>query len=74
MLKNILNLNGAQSLNKTEQKAINGGGPITVGGGQTCPPGAYIALVLCESVCGTLGQCIADNDIPNCYTCNYDHK
>lgn len=26
MLKNILNLKGAQQLNKTEQKSINGGG------------------------------------------------
>ena len=26
MLKNILNLNGAQQLNKSEQNSINGGG------------------------------------------------
>jgi len=32
MLKNILNLKGAQQLSKNEQQAINGGAP----GNQTC--------------------------------------
>ena len=32
MLKNILNLNGAQELSKNEQGAIHGSGPLT----QTC--------------------------------------
>jgi len=32
MLKNILNLEGAQQLNKTEQKSIQGGGPYSTGG------------------------------------------
>jgi hypothetical protein len=38
MLKNILNLNGAQQLSKNEQKSVNGGGPFGVskGGGQVC--------------------------------------
>ena len=30
MLKNILKVNGAQQLSKTEQGTINGGGPLSV--------------------------------------------
>ncbi len=71
MLKNILNLNGAQSLNKKEQKEIKGG-MITVGGG--CGPNHYASLVLCEGECGTLGYCTQDYDNPNCFKCNYDFK
>lgn len=58
MLKNILNLNGAQKLSKSQQGTINGGGPI----GQTfCTnpwQGAYATSGECESVCVASGaQC-----------------
>lgn len=71
MLKNILNLNGAQSLNKAEQKEINGGGLIGVGGG-ICPPNAFTRIA-CNTVCN-MGICIPDVDIPNCYKCEIDHN
>lgn len=72
MLKNILNLDGAQSLNKNEQKEINGGMLIGVGGG-ICPPNSYRSLLVCQSACGS-GHCTPDYDNPNCFKCNYDHN
>jgi len=67
MLKNILNLEGAQKLSKNEQKSVSGGGAGgTIGcSGQTqcevdCPEGGYCGPVWsnttggswsCEYVC-----------------------
>ncbi len=64
MLKNILNVKGAQQLNKKEQKMINGGsfpfiqgdGPVcnNSGPGNVCPSGYD-----CDNAGGTnIGTCI----------------
>lgn len=69
MLKNILNLNGAQELSKNEQKSIHGGGPLQGSGCQhECyydPCGPYETCV--SSWCGGGGNqvliwhCVSNN-------------
>ena len=51
MLKSILNLEGAQQLNKSEQKAIHGGGLIVT----VCSSSGYSSQGQCESNCS--GRC-----------------
>ncbi|WP_299767098.1 hypothetical protein [uncultured Dokdonia sp.] len=72
MLKNILNLEGAQQLNKTEQKSIKGG-VFTIGGvpiGSTCD---YNSLQACLNVCTAPGTscaaCADTNATPGTYEC-----
>ena len=57
MLKNILELNGAQKLNKNEQRSVNGGFFIPIGLGEfKCPDG---------------NQCLAFDGVdPICVPCN----
>ncbi len=43
MLKNILKLDGAQSLSKDDQKTINGGWPIGLGEGK-CPDNPNLCI------------------------------
>lgn len=53
MLKNILNLEGAQQLSKNEQKSINGGLINCAHDHNICPTGQC-----CKSIgntCGTIG-------------------
>jgi hypothetical protein len=52
MLKNILNLEGAQKLTKNEQKSINGGAPVycqrsQCDTNQACSSGAYCEQKIC---------------------------
>jgi len=69
MLKNILNLQGAQELNKNEQKLINGGGGgdddciSAIGGGCRCDFPNHCILVNPSSSCpaGSIPQ------DPNCF-------
>jgi len=53
MLKNILNLKGAQKLNKKEQAFINGGIMINCTSNNECPSGR---------VCSNSGYCF----VPDC--------
>jgi hypothetical protein len=79
MLKNILNLNGAQQLSKNEQKTVNGSGPFSV---NTCQysnclcngtPGEPVDASNCEGmrpgVLVNMGHCalILSNGV--CYAC-----
>lgn len=59
MLKNILKLEGAQALNKTEQININGGGSRGgAGSSSSCPNGSRPLWGLCNVVSGTqIGYC-----------------
>jgi hypothetical protein len=58
MLKNILNLNGAQQLSKNEQKSISGG--ISSGTSAPPPPG----LICCEwiTMCGSQ-ICVREDEV-----------
>lgn len=54
MLKNILNLEGAQQLTKIEQKEINGGKPVWCG---YCQCDNYVLVSACgsgPSICSTI--------------------
>ena len=65
MLKNILNLKGAQQLNKNEQSEINGGKsapdcPAQIGcaglsSGDTCWASGTSCAPACPGVCGNSG-------------------
>jgi len=67
MLKQVLNLKGAQALNKSEQQSISGGS-VLLG----CPTYAQ-----CSSSCMGIGSCIPGATITvdgfpayqTCYTC-----
>ncbi|MFT5891816.1 MAG: hypothetical protein ACI9Y7_001923 [Dokdonia sp.] len=52
MLKNILKLEGAQQLNKTEQRSIQGGGPREqceiLGGNWNCVTNSSTFIMRCE--------------------------
>ena len=56
MLKNILKLNGAQQLSKSEQGSINGGGPLQEQCGDGCNVGGCPTHLTCVQVfCGPNG-------------------
>jgi hypothetical protein len=59
MLKNILNLDGAQQLSKNEQKEINGGRKLYTG---TCEnlPGGW------QMICPTGTTCVDTINGPEC--------
>ena len=62
MLKNILNLDGAQALNKSEQKEVSGGMlTISLGGNPPCsicataPAGTHCGPSHCPGICNGQG-------------------
>jgi len=60
MLKHILKLEGAQTLNKKEQKSINGGGTAFCGTAQSCGDGSRALWGLCVNGC-QIGFCAGPN-------------
>ncbi|SEL33847.1 hypothetical protein SAMN04487910_2179 [Aquimarina amphilecti] len=63
MLKKILNLKGAQQLNRKEQKGISGGGRPGSGGGGCCNP----ALSCCTTTDLVNNPECGATYIPGCY-------
>ena len=65
MLKNILNLKGAQQLSKKEQNTINGGGGCinncTIGG-HSCPPQMHCVGYFCQTGQYIAYECVPDGD------------
>ncbi|HLF50704.1 hypothetical protein [Flavobacterium sp.] len=68
MLKNILNLEGAQKLTKNEQKSINGGLVVKVCESQClsnveCSGGAYCQITVCNGE--RVGKCVGGEGTSN---------
>ncbi len=78
MLKNILKVNGAQKLNKSEQKTINGGGLTAFGCASSCPPGCLNCMSSGSVSCGAGTNVQCNNGAPagynTCYVCFNNYK
>jgi len=66
MLKNVLNINGAQELSKNTQKTVNGGfGPTEFV--ESCSPGTDGLACLTPEGAHGQGICTGGHCSPNCH-------
>ncbi len=64
MLQNILKLNGAQKLTKTEQKIISGGRSRSI----SSDDGGLAHWKCCHNTTHACGACVSSSGIPTCST------